>query len=198
VPGTAEASINEVFDIMGRIPGYLEDADNLRTSSSIAKSSIAFAEHGETLVRQLRSWYDTQLSLNLEPLYWEEDSTFADQNFSWRSQEDYFLNKRLEFKDSVTAHAIVLHWVALLLVYTTHYMNTLHLHNSLGHNEATTLASSKTHLSFSDASNLELLENAEKCALLTAKSIEYFLQPELGGISANMSAFCKWSNVRHH
>jgi hypothetical protein len=180
--------VEEILTLMTKLPTYMENADALRNISSISSliaKAEAFAECGKQLTAELRQWQDRRELIHGQ-LYWEEKSDFRNKCSFATAQQDFFLSERFSFPNSVTAYSQMLYWTAVLLVYNNHWTTCVWLQTALG--PGCELLPSTTD-KFSLRANSTIYASAYNCAMNIAKSLEYFLRPEIAGIRAYLMGF---------
>jgi hypothetical protein len=168
----------------------MEDADALREYvdvPTVLVKAVALAESCRLIWIELEQWHFIQETSIVCPRYWYEPSfliqkTAVPLSFDTQSQ----FREYISFSDFSTAYSELLYWTTLLLLYSTHCLACVWLREFLGPAFAILPI---TDDPFSYPEHELLYSGACSSATNIAQSLEYFIQPERGGLGFGLIGF---------
>lgn len=181
---------HRVVDIMYQLPAIMEDADALRQYSDVAtvlEKAIALSTKCRNTWAELEQLHCAQELANVHPRYWYASSFLSLTAVASASVgSDSIFPEYICFSDFPTAYAELLYWTSLLLLYSTHCLACIWLREFLG--PAFNLLPI-TDDPFSYPEHHTLYSGACSSATSIAQSLEYFVQPERGGLGVGLIGF---------
>jgi hypothetical protein len=168
----------------------MEDSDALRRHSDVSTTiskATSLAEKCRKLAAELEEWHEAQETQGSGPRSWQQPSIFRPSGAeSPLAEGEYYLEECLYFPSFPVAFSELLYSTCLLLLYSTHCMTCGWLKATLG--SAIALLPEGDD-AFSYPEKFSLHAGAHKTAFDIAMSLEYFINPAMGGVGAGLIGF---------
>jgi hypothetical protein len=156
---------------MVHVPSILEEADSATLEpdrQTQLSRKLALIPRCWSLQDKLLDWYTNLIETSNKPPHWYQHMPFANL-----PAMDVSPNSHIWFSSLLVGNAIVLYWTSLMLLYGTLF----HLYHTLPPSLDTNLR----------PLNMRGDHAVKLYATKILQSIEYFLQPEMGGMGPNLT-----------